>query len=32
MVEAALMSWGMIALPVVLGGALGILIGIFCDK
>ena len=32
MFEAVLMSWGAIALPVILGGVLGMLIGIFCDQ
>jgi len=32
MIEAVMMSWAIIALPVILGGVLGILIGIFCDK
>jgi hypothetical protein len=32
MVETVLMSWAIIALPVILGGLLGMLIGIFCDK
>jgi hypothetical protein len=32
MVETVLMSWAIIALPVILGGVLGMLIGIFCDR
>ena len=32
MIEAVMMSWAIIALPVILGGVLGMLIGIFCDK
>jgi hypothetical protein len=32
MIEAVLMSWGAVALPVILGGLLGMLIGIFCDR
>jgi len=32
MFEAVLMSWAIIALPVILGGVLGMLIGMYCDR
>jgi len=32
MVETVFMAWGAVALPVILGGLLGMLIGIFCDR